>query len=233
VDRITRKELKQDKFALEVGQTVEYVSAHRKQLIRYGTAAALVLLAVSSIYAWRRHSAAEREEALGAALEIQQTEVGAPAGPSGKVFSTEQAKTKAEIAAFTDVAAKYPDSEQGAIAQYYLGTIAANDGNMKAAEQALKEVINSGYTNYASLAKLSLAQIYKAQGKISDGETLIRSVMDHPTNFVSKDEATIALARLIMSTKPAEARKLLEPLRAARPAISRYAMSELSAMPAQ
>ena len=49
VDRVTRKELKADRFAQEVGHTVEYVSEHRKQVIRYGTIAAAVLVVVIGV----------------------------------------------------------------------------------------------------------------------------------------------------------------------------------------
>jgi hypothetical protein len=36
VARITRKELKSDKFALEIGHTVTFFEDHQKVLIRYG-----------------------------------------------------------------------------------------------------------------------------------------------------------------------------------------------------
>ena len=37
--RITRKELKSDKFALEVGQTVSFFEEHRQEILRYGAIA--------------------------------------------------------------------------------------------------------------------------------------------------------------------------------------------------
>ncbi len=231
MDRITRKELKQDKFALEVGHSVDFITEHRRELIRYGAVAAAVVLILVAFFTWRRHQAAAREEALAAAIDIQQTPPGAPVGDSGRVFATEQEKKKALVTAFSDVAAKYPGSDEGTIAEYYLGTMAAEDGNTKAAEQWLKDVADSGRANYSSLAKLALAQVYKSEGRLADGEKLIRSVMDKPTDFVSRDEATIALARLLASSNPKEARKLLEPLRTSRPAISRVAMAELSTLP--
>ncbi len=43
---------------------------------------------------------------------------------------------------------------------------------------------------------------------------MLRSLMDNPTVFVSKDEATIVLAKMLAPSKPAESRKLLDPLRA-------------------
>ena len=36
--RITRKDLKTDKFALEVGHTVDFFEEHRREVVRYGAA---------------------------------------------------------------------------------------------------------------------------------------------------------------------------------------------------
>ena len=82
--------------------------------------------------------------------------------------------------------------------------------------------------NYASLAKFALAQMYQAQGKIAQAEQLLRGLVQKPTVMVSKEQATIALGRLLGPTKPAEARKLLEPLRTERSAVSRAALTALS-----
>ena len=49
---------------------------------------------------------------------------------------------------------------------------------------------------------------------------MLRDLIAHPTIFVSKEQATITLARYLAPKKPAEARKLLDPLRA-EPGIGR------------
>ena len=49
----------------------------------------------------------------------------------------------------------------------------------------------------------------------AEAEKLLRSLIDDPTILVSKEQATIALAKVVAKKNPAEARKLLEPLRAA------------------
>jgi hypothetical protein len=56
-------------------------------------------------------------------------------------------------------------------------------------------------------------------------------VIDHPTELVSKEAATIALARLVAPKDPARARKMLEPLRGnPRSSISRGALNALDDM---
>ena len=85
----------------------------------------------------------------------------------------------------------------------------------------------------AAQTKLSLAQVQLSTGRNADAEKLLRSLYEKPTMFVSKEQAAIALARAIAVSKPAEARKLLEPLRTERPAVSQLAITLLSELPPQ
>jgi hypothetical protein len=231
VDRLTRKELKSDKFALEVEHTVEYVSEHRRQVIRYGIAVAVVVVLVLSVLAYRNRQQAARQTVLNAALDIQNAAIGAAPNPEMLAFPSQDARNKAALKAFGDVAAKYQGSDEGWIAQYYQGAIAADEGRLPDAQRLLKDVADSGPGTYASLAKLSLADLYAQGGKTAEAEQLLRSLVDKPTEFVSKDQAAIALARLLARSRPAEARKLLEPLRTERGTISRAAITALSEIP--
>jgi predicted negative regulator of RcsB-dependent stress response len=225
VDRISRKELKKDKFALEVGHTVEFLDAHKKQLIRYGPVAVGIILLVAGLFYYSHRQHVARQEALRAALSAMQAPIGPSPAPGVLTFATAEEKQRAVTKAFTDLASRYGGSEEGIIAQYYLGTMALDKGRMDEAAKLLSQVADSGNQNYASLAKLTVAQIYASQGKTAEAEKLLRQLMDKPTIFVSKDEATIALAKLIAPTKPEEARKLLEPLRSAPGIVGRAAMT--------
>lgn len=234
MDRLTRKELKSDRFALEVEHIVDSVSEHRDLVLRYGSIALAVLVIGLGTYYYRGHQHNVREQKLHVALRIQDATVGPPqvqGNESMLSFPTATAKQDAVVKAFSELTKKYSGTEEGTIAEYYLGTNAADRGDMTNAEKYLKNVADSSYANYASVAKLALAKIYATHGRLADGEKLIRSVMDRPSDFVSKDAATIALAQLIAPTRPQEARKLLEPLRSSRSAISRTALTVLSNLP--
>jgi hypothetical protein len=54
-----------------------------------------------------------------------------------------------------------------------------------------------------------------------------------PTVYVSKDQATITLARFLTATNPAEARRLLEPLRATPGTVGQVALGLLAEIPQQ
>jgi len=229
LDRLTRKELKTDRFRVEVQHGVEYVNEHRRQLVRWGSiaGAALVIILVGYIYMQHQHTV--RQVQLAAAFRMQNANVGPAASEFMVTYPTQAEKDKAVNKAFTEIATKYSGSEEGAVAEYFLAGNAADKGNLPEAERRFKTVVDSGNSAYASLAKLALAQIYASTGKLAEGEKLIRSVIDKPSVLISKEQATIALARLIAPSKPQEARKLLEPLRAnERSPVSRAALTALS-----
>jgi predicted negative regulator of RcsB-dependent stress response len=226
--RITRKELKSDKFALEVGQTVDFVTEHRRELTLYGSIAAVVALVAVGIYFYMGHEHTVRENALGDAIQMQEAPVAPAASAPRLSFPTEDAKRAAVTKAFGEIAASYPGSSEGAVAKYYLGAIAADQGKLPDAEKLFQEAANAGDKNYGPLARFSLAQVYFAEGRTTDAEKILRDLIQHPAIFVSKEQATIALAKGIAATKPDEARKLLDPLRTETGAVSQAAVAALS-----
>jgi predicted negative regulator of RcsB-dependent stress response len=234
VARITRKELKSDTFAVEVGQTLSFFDHHRQELIRYG-AAALGLLVLILGYQWysgRQHS--KRQEALYRAIQIQETPVG-PIQPGAvqRSFPTQEVKDEAALRAFTELQSTYAGKAEGEIAAYYVGAIKADQGKLAEAEKQFKDVADRADAKYASLAKMALAQIYFADGRNDQGEAVLRGLIDKPTAYVSKEQATILLARYIAPRKPAEAKKLLEPLRSVPGAIGSAAMTTYAEIPGQ
>lgn len=231
--RLTRKELKSDKFALEVQHGVTYVSDHRQQLIRWGGIGVAVVILVVAFFVYRNHERTVRQEALHQALQIQNATVGQPTGNQFVLtFPTDEARVTAAVKAFTDIAVKYPGTEEGALAEYFLGTNAADAGKYPESEQHFKKVIDYGNDNFSSVAKLALAKVDASDGKLGEGEKMIQSVIDHPTVLVSKDEATLALGELLAKSDAQRACKLLIPLRSSpRGPISKTAINDASEIP--
>jgi predicted negative regulator of RcsB-dependent stress response len=230
VDRAHRRELKHDKFIEQVGHSVEYAADHKSQIIKYGAAVVIVLIAVFGWYFYSNQQRVVRQQALRDAMRVQEAQIGPSTSQFVLSFPSEAEKDKAVEKAFTELSNKYSGSAEGAIARYFLGIAAADDGKLAEAEKHFKAVAETGDETYASQAKLSLAQVYEATGRAADAEKLLRSMIDDPTILVSKEQATIALGRLLAKTKPEEARKLLEPLRTERGPVSRAAISALGEM---
>ncbi len=231
MDRISRKELKTDKFAEEVTHTVEYLGEHRRSLILWGGIALGIIVIVLGTWLWRSYSHTKRQELLTEALRIQNANIGQPTGnPFLLTFPTTEERDKAATKAFQDVISKYPGTREAYISTYYLGIIAADQGKVVDAQKAFEEVAAKADKETASLAKMALAHVLRAQNKLPDAEKLLRELIDNPTALVSKEQATIALGRLLADVNPAEARKLLEPLRGSRGPVSRAALNALAEM---
>ena len=233
MDKVLREQAKTDRFVQEVGHSVEYVRSNRVRVLQFvGLGILLIALGIGlQFYRSSQHRA--RQADLKEALLTQDAQVGgANTNPTARRFNTATEKTAAVTKAFNNVISKHPNSMEAAIAHFYLGTISADQGKLDEAATHLKQTIDSGEDAYASQAKLSLAQVYQAQNKMGEAEKLFRSLIDKPTILVSKEQATVALARMLATTKPAEARKLLEPLRTQQGAVSRVVLSLLSELPA-
>ena len=132
--RITRKELKSDKFAQEVGLTVTFFEEHQKDVVRYGGIGVAAVLLVSGFFIYQRHEHAAREEALAQAIRVQETPVANVATNGQQIYQTQDAKDQAAIKAFADIESKYSGSDEAQIAEYYLGCVHSDQGKMADAE---------------------------------------------------------------------------------------------------
>ncbi|MEO8097462.1 MAG: tetratricopeptide repeat protein [Acidobacteriota bacterium] len=232
MDHLSRKDLKKDTFALEVGHGVEYVTTHKSQVARYGILVLVILLAAGGYYIYSTRQAAARELALAQTQRINGATVGAAAAvPPNLNFATQEEKDKALTAAYQKMAEDYRGSVEGTIAQLYLAAAKMDKGEADAAIPMYQQVIDNAPAPFVSVAKMALGQVLYGKGKTDEGVKLLQSVIDSPTEFVSKEEATLTLGRLLARAKPDEARKLLDPLVQSRTTISSAAVEVLGTLP--
>ena len=211
-EHLTRRELKTDQFAVTAEHAADYLGMHRRQAVQLGGLALLAVALIAGGYFWWDHARNVRAEKLSEAMQIADTPLAGAAQPGSTTFPTQQAKDAAETKSFGDLSREYSGSREGAVAEYMLGGMAAAAGRDDEARKRFQTAADSGNKQYASLAKLSLAQMDFAENRASEGQKLLQDLIDHPTDVVSKAEATITLAHLIAHTHPMEARALLAPL---------------------
>jgi predicted negative regulator of RcsB-dependent stress response len=229
---LTRKELlKQDKFTLEAEHTVDFLTAHKREVVRYGTAAVIVAVIIAGFLYYRSSQQSVRQQALGEAIALTNAAVGAPAQPGAASFATPQAKQDAVNKAFNKVKSDYSGSEEAYIAEYYLGVSALDAGKVEDARKQFQDVSDHATANYASLAKLSLAQLDYAENRAGEAENILKDLMDHPTDLVSKTQATFTYAKIIAATKPDEARKLLQQIANEKSDASQLAVTAMAELP--
>ncbi len=230
---LTRKELKQDNVALKVEETFDFFTTHRQGLFRYGGAALGVIVIAAGVYYYVNGQKEARQQMLGDAIAAQAAPVGTAPPNGGLSFATEAAKKDAVVRDYTKLMVEHGGSEEAWIAEYTLGAIDMDNGKMAEARKKYQDVADHASANYASLAKLVLAQLDFAENKSAEAQTILKGLMDRPTDLVSKNQATFALAKGLAPTQPEEARKLLLPLASAQSDISQVAITALQELPAK
>jgi len=231
VKRQTRKDLKTDAFAQELGQTVDFLSHHKAESARYAAIGLAVLVIVGGTYFYMRHQTTVRQDALAEAMKLNNAVVSPTPQPPNMNFPTQVELDRAWTKAFTDVATNYHGHEEGAIAQIYLAAKQSDKGNFAEAEKMYKDVMDSAPTEYSGWARISLAQVYASEGKMQEARALLEYLIAHPTQTISKEQATLELAGILAKSNPADARKLVEPLRTSRTAVSRAAIDMAGRLP--
>jgi predicted negative regulator of RcsB-dependent stress response len=228
VDRQLKKVVKNDEFKTQVWHGIDFLREHPEEIKKYGGIALAILVIAGGAYFYIHHQADAREEALAQALRVDQGTVGSNTQAANLHFDTQEEKDKATEKAFRDVAQKYPGTQEGAIALINLGQAAVDRGNLAEGEKDLKTVADSAPAAYSSQAALALAQLYDIEGKTADATKLLEDLVKNPTVTVSKEEAQLALAKVLAKTDPDRARKILEELQKGRNAVSKAAVSELA-----
>jgi len=228
VDRLTRHELKTDKFVEEVGQTVHFLEEHRQAVIRYGSIALALLVIAAAAYGYLRTKHAERQAALSRVLETYNTPIMDPPPAEMVAFRTEKDRSDAVVKGCNEIISKHAGSEEAAVATMILGNLAADQGDLDSAERYYKQAAEKAGRDFASLARYSLAQLYASQGKQAEAEKILRSLADKPTTLVTREQAQLELARVLSRNNPEEARKIAGPLANKTGAVGRAAVNLLA-----
>ena len=231
MDRHTRKDLKTDKFAQEIGHTVQFLAGHKTQVGRYGIIALAVLVVAGGYWIYSNRQSAARAKALSDAIHVADAIISPTPQLPNLTFATQAEKDTAVLEAYSKVAADYRGTQEGSIARLYVAALKTDKGDAEEALKLYQEVTDSGPVEYRRLAQMAKAEILGAQNKNEDAEKLLRSLAQDSSAFVSKEEALLALGRVVGKRDPAEARKILEPLRAERATISAAAVAAMAELP--
>jgi hypothetical protein len=228
---LSRKELKQDNVALKVEETTHFLATHGPLVKRAGVV--VLAVAVIGFASWffissRRDA---RQQAFAAALALENAPIGSAPANGGPSFATDAAKTDAVRKAFNAIITQDSGSEEAYEAEYYLGGIDVSSGKMDDALKKFDHVASGAGADIASLAKLGKAQVLFALSRSSEAQTILKDLISHPTSLVSKEEATIALAKGIGDAQPEEAKKLLMPLATKTSEITQAAMNAMQELP--
>lgn len=217
MDQQTKQALKHDQFIDTTQHGLEWASDNRRSVIIAGSILlALLIIVVGSfvIYNNRAHAASV---AFGAAMQEYQTplaEPGQPIPPGVKTYSSVAERAKAANQLFMATADKYSMMPDGKTSRYFGGLTYIETGNNAAAESTLKQVAGGWNNELASLAKLSLANLYRQTGRDAQATDLYNELTAKPTTSVPAGLAQLQLAELYeIQGKPEDAKKIYAKLK--------------------
>ncbi len=220
-----KEQLQHDEFTDAVSNVVSYTQIHRQQVIRWSVIAAAVLVVAGGIWAFVNYQKTQRQNDLSAAMSIVNAQVGPP-NDFMKTYPTQEAKDAASQKALSEVVSKDGSSNEGMIALYTLATLKAKK-DQASSEADFQRVADSSST-VSPLAKIALAQLYVGENKTPQAQDLLRSIINKPTDLVSKAQAQILLAQTEAAVNPVDSKatlKMISPEDQKRRAVSQAADS--------
>jgi predicted negative regulator of RcsB-dependent stress response len=210
----TRHKLKQDAFAAQTADTINWAVDNRTPLIVVGVIVAVLL--AGAIGGWAYINYRDQQAKGDLALAIQKynaplRQPGTPASADVMSFASPQERAKAANTDFNRLADKYNFTQSGRIARYFAGVSAHELGDNATAETQLKDVADSHYKEIASLAKIALASLYHQTNRDPQAIALYKDLEDHPTDSAGKTSVQFLLASLYEdSGQQQEARRIYE-----------------------
>jgi predicted negative regulator of RcsB-dependent stress response len=221
----TRHQLKQDAFSrvtiATAEKTADWTLEHKSTLLIAAVVFAIVLGAV--LGGWYYLSSQDEKASFDFSqavrtMDTQLRPAGTPAQPDVPSFTSPKERAEAAHKQFQMIADKYPHTRTADMARYFMGVTAVDAGDNAAAERDLKQVVSTGNSELASMAKLALASLYGNTNRTKDAVALYQELIKKPTRLVSKVAAQLQLAELYEnSNQPADAKRTYEEIKKDNP----------------
>ncbi len=211
----SRRKLKEDKFQEAAKETVHWTVTHRKLIIVVLVIAGIVAAVAASLLAYNSKQDEQASAAIGRALHTYNAPLRQPNQPADaktQSFLTIEERARAANKEFQQVADQYPHTEAGKNARFLAAVTAMEAGDTATAEKKLKEIASSGNHDRASLAKFSLASLYRSTNRDGEAISIYKDLLSHPTNSVPKATVEFALADAYATTQPEEAKRIYDEL---------------------
>ena len=211
--KISRKELKHDRFAEEVGQSVVFLSSHRRQMLLGGGGAVLLIMGALVWSGYRATNRQEAHTALQKGIEMYHGKVDTEQQLAAVTFPTTIARFRDTREQFEKVIFDHPDGEQAVAAGYYLALLDLEQEKPHDAKTRLEELSNRGNGEYVALVRLTAADLYAREAQQEQAAWHYKRLIDNPTKLVSKARSQLAYAKFLSDTDPKAAKTLLEEVR--------------------
>ncbi|MDA0205551.1 MAG: tetratricopeptide repeat protein [Acidobacteria bacterium] len=229
--RINRKYLKHDKFVEEVGDGIEYFGEHRTTILVGLAVAVVAIVGGGWFYTHQQSQSLDSMAALQEAAVMFSRPVSVDPQPGTQAFVTSGERMREVTEALEKVKVDFPGTSAASAADYYYALFDMETEDYAAAKTKLQSAISGADVEYASLARLALADVLIAEDDVAGARAEYEKLVSSPTAVVPASRAKLALARTIARSDPAAARALLQELVDATGPASTIAAQELRKLP--
>lgn len=209
--KLTRKQMKQDRFVEEVGEAVGIFTTHRNLIIGITVAVIVAVVGGVAFYRYKQEQDAAARIALQEALMNYYGVVSLNPVPGKVTFATTIAKDQAVRESLNKVAEDYAGSLEGETARLHLALYEISDGDKEKGKAALQEMIDNRNDEIAALARYSLADQLSREGKHEEALPHYQYLADNPTDTVP--QARVELFGLYDALAATDKQKALELLK--------------------
>lgn len=197
-DRLSRKEIRHDKFVEDVESVYSLAARNRKQVV---IALVAVLAIAAAVWGWvvyQRSNERKAQAALAEAISVLDAQDPAPATPGVPPPAANDAQKLAKAQPmFAAVSSKYSGTEAADVAELYLARVAASRGDFAAAKTKLQGFVSKHPDHLlAGGAQLSLYEM-QLQGPAGPKEVIaaVEKELAKSDTVLPKDALLALLAR--------------------------------------
>jgi len=208
-----RHHLKENEFANSVARVAAVAQANRSRVVAIVIAAVVIVAVGAAFMTWNNRKRDQIGAEFAKAMAVAQSQIAPPSSIPGAVqatgtFPTLQAKQEATLKAFQQVAAAYPNADEGIAAAYQAANTLLAMERLPEAEKAYQDVISrAGSRIYGTMAKMGLAETLVAQKQFDRAIKEYTDLSAVRDGGIPVDAVLMQLARTYAKAgKPTEAR---------------------------
>ena len=211
--RISRKQLKEDRFRKEVGHSVEYVASHRNQFIVW-IAIVIVLLVVGLGYQqYEQSQSTAARHRLHEAINMFHGRVDTEERLGELTFPTSITKYNETSEALESITTDFAGRGEAHAARYYLALLDIGREEHAEARTRLESLVaDAPEGEVGALARLALADLYAREEQDDKARAHYRHLIAQPTRLVPKERSQLAFGRYLAERSPQEAAEVLNEL---------------------
>lgn len=209
--RLTRKQLKQDRFVEEVTEAVGLFARHRKLITSAVVAVALLVVAGVGFYRYQIELANEARISLQEAM-INYYDLGPrDSEPEGFSFEPTIDKEQQIKESLNKVAQDFAGRLEGEIARLHLALYEVAEGDPEEAKTLLEGFLDHADDEVSALARKALADQLQREGQSEEALKHYEHLVENPTEMLPKERIELfGLYDALLATDEQKALELVK-----------------------